>query len=170
MQLQTKRFGTIEVDEDSALEVPNGIPGFPDMHRVVLMSAAAVTGHADDPSDQSLYWLQDLDDGGLAFLCVVPWVPFPEYDFEFTSEDYGIDDEADVRILNLITAHRDEAGSSLTANLRAPLLVDVRRQRLHQVILSDTRWPISAPLPGGAGTRASSVAAPYAASRAAEVR
>ena len=33
----------------------------------------------------------------------------------------------------------------MTANLRAPIVVDTRRRRIQQVILSDSRWPIRAP-------------------------
>ncbi len=146
MQLETRRFGAIEVDEDGALDIPSGIPGFPDMHRVVLMNAASMPGNEPDTTDPTLFWLQDLDDGDLSFLCVVPWVPFPEYDFEIDAEGLGIDDDADVRILSLITVRNDHDGTQMSANLRAPLIVDLRHQRLHQVILGDTRWPVSAPL------------------------
>ena len=32
----------------------------------------------------------------------------------------------------------------LTTNLRAPIVVDTRKQRLQQIILNDSRWPIRA--------------------------
>ena len=143
IELLTKRFGTIEVPDENALEVPSGIPGFPKMRRATLMGAsAAVQGAEDAP----LFWLQDLDDGDLAFLCLVPWAPFPAYDFDIDGDVLGIDDEADVRILNIITVRRSDSDTSMTANLRAPLVVDVRNQRLHQVILTDSRWSINAPI------------------------
>lgn len=140
MKLATKRFGTIEVHDDNVLEVPSGIPGFPELRRVTMFAASGV-----EPT-MALYWMQDLDDGDLAFLCLVPWATFPEYDFEFEALELGIADEGDVRILNLITIRRDESGATMSVNLRAPLIVDVRHQRLHQVILSDSRWPVSAVL------------------------
>jgi flagellar assembly factor FliW len=156
MELMTKRFGTIEVPDENALEVPAGIPGFPQMRRATLMGASAVTGATTasraegaavtDATETPLFWLQDLDDGDLAFLCVVPWMPFPEYDFDIDGDDLGIEDDGDVRILNIITVRRGDQDASMTANLRAPLVVDVRNQRLHQVILTDARWPINAPI------------------------
>lgn len=145
MELVTRRFGTIEVLDENALTVPAGIPGFPDMRRATLLSANLVNGDPS-PSDPMLFWLQDIDNGDLAFLCLVPWGPFPEYDFEFEGDDLGIDDEADVRILNIITMRRDGPANNMTANLRAPLVVDVAHQCLHQVILTDSRWPVSAPI------------------------
>jgi len=148
MELMTKRFGTIEVPDENTLEVPSGIPGFPKMRRATLMGASAVLGAetAPDTEEPPLFWLQDLDDGDLAFLCMVPWAPFPDYDFDIDGDELGIDDETDVRILNIITVRRSDSDTSMTANLRAPLVVDVRNQRLHQVILTDSRWPINAPI------------------------
>jgi len=140
MKLATKRFGTIDVDEENVLDVPSGIPGFPELRRVTLLAAS------DVEPDLSLFWMQDLDNGDLAFLCLVPWTAFPEYDIEFDDFELGIDDAGDVRILNLISVRRDDAGATMSANLRAPLIVDVRNQRLHQVILSDSRWPVNAVL------------------------
>lgn len=162
MELLTKRFGTIEVPDENALAVPSGIPGFPQMRRATLMGASAVTSAPDVAISQapgelesSLFWLQDLDDGELAFLCLVPWAPFPDYDFDIDGDDLGIEDEADVRILNIITVHRADQDASMTANLRAPLVVDVRSQRLHQVILTDSRWPVNAPIVSQAAPDAS---------------
>lgn len=140
MKLATKRFGTIEVDDDNVLAVPTGIPGFPELKRVTLLAASGV-----EP-ELSLFWMQDLDDGDLAFLCLVPWASFPEYDIEFDDFELGITDAGDVRILNLISVRRDDDGVTMSANLRAPLIVDVRNQQLHQVILSDSRWPVNAVL------------------------
>lgn len=146
MQIETRRFGTIEVDDDEVFGVPNGIPGFPALQRVTLLGAGPTDPDAPEGSeDHSLFWIQDLDDGDLAFLCVVPWVAFPDYDIDIDEKSLGIDDEADVRVLSLLTTRREDGTSTMTANLRAPLVVDVRQRRLQQVILSDSRWPIRAP-------------------------
>lgn len=151
MQLETRRFGTIEFDADNALSVPNGIPGFPAMQRVVLFAAAGSDAETDAQEQvgsedvQALFWLQDLDDADLAFLCIVPWAIFPEYDIDIDERTLGIEHHSDVRILTLVTARRDGEQDSMTANLRAPIVVDVRKRRMQQVILSDSRWPIRAP-------------------------
>ena len=141
MKMDTARFGRVEVDEDDVFRVPNGIPGFPDLHRVALF-------HADDVDDDTLFWLQDLDNGELAFLCLVPWSTFPDYDIEFDELSLGIEDSTDVRVLNLVTVRRDAEGdvAGMTVNLRAPLIVDVFHRSVQQVILPDTRWSVFAPL------------------------
>ncbi|MCB0998714.1 MAG: flagellar assembly protein FliW [Acidimicrobiales bacterium] len=144
MQVHTRRFGSIVVDDDEVYAVPNGIPGFPELRRVVLLGAGPAPG-VNPGDDSSLYWMQDLDDGDLAFMCLVPWEIFPDYEIDIDERTLGIAEEADVRILSLVTVHRTADTPHLTANLRAPLVVDVGRRRVQQVILSDSRWPIRAP-------------------------
>ncbi|MBI5088967.1 MAG: flagellar assembly protein FliW [Actinobacteria bacterium] len=144
MQIETRRFGTLEIDEESTFALTSGIPGFPDMRHVALFAAGAVPGH-DGSDEPAMYWMQDVDNGDLAFLCLVPWVAFPEYDIEFDERSLGISDDADIRVLSLVTTHREDGAAHLTANLRAPLVVDARSRRLQQVILPDSRWPIRAP-------------------------
>jgi flagellar assembly factor FliW len=145
MQIETRRFGTLEIDDDAAFDVSSGIPGFPEMRHVALLGAGTMPGHEAESDDHTMYWLQDLDDGDLSFLCIVPWMAFPEYDIEIDERSLGIVDETDIRVLSLVTTRREDGAAHLTANLRAPLVVDTRARRLQQVILSDSRWPIRAP-------------------------
>ncbi|MEZ5249547.1 MAG: flagellar assembly protein FliW [Ilumatobacteraceae bacterium] len=81
MQVHTRRFGSIVVDDDEVYAVPNGIPGFPELRRVVLLGAGPAPG-VNPGDDSSLYWMQDLDDGDLAFMCLVPWEIFPDYEID----------------------------------------------------------------------------------------
>jgi flagellar assembly factor FliW len=143
MRLSTSRFGWVEIDEQDVFAVPHGIPGFPELRRVALFRA---DGGKDDAT---LFWLQDLDDGHLAFLCLVPWTAFPDYDIEFDEASLGIEDSGDVRVLNLVTVRREESDvevSGMTVNLRAPLIVDVFNRSVQQIILTDTRWSVYTPL------------------------
>jgi flagellar assembly factor FliW len=145
MLLETTRFGVVEVDDSEVFTVPGGIPGFPDLSRVTLFGAGSIPGFPPE-DEHSLFWLQDLDNPALAFMCVVPWVAFPDYDFEVDEQELGIESPDDVRILTLVSVRREDGAANMTTNLRAPLVIDARNQRLHQVILSDSRWPIRAAL------------------------
>ena len=146
-QVATKRFGIVSVAEGEQFAVPRGIPGFANLRHAVLLAAGSPDACQLNADEHSLFWLQDLDDGDLAFLCVVPWGLFGDYDLEIDEEDFGIDQSADVRVLNLVSVNRSDGEPSLSINLRAPLIVDVKRRQLFQTILSDARWPINAELP-----------------------
>ncbi|MEK7423107.1 MAG: flagellar assembly protein FliW [Actinomycetota bacterium] len=154
MKLETRRFGNIDVDEDEAFDLKAGIPGFPEMRHVVLLDAGAVPGEGGAEPGQAMFWLQDLDDGDLAFLCIVPWVAFPDYDFEIDQRSLGISDDSDLRVLTIVTARHEDGAARMTTNLRAPLVIDTNRRQLQQVILSDSRWPIRAPFAEPASARA----------------
>jgi flagellar assembly factor FliW len=152
MMLETSRFGTVTVDETDIYTVPTGIPGFPELRRVVLFSA----GVDQDPAGTvmaSMFWIQDVDNGALSFMSMSPWDAFPDYEIEFDEDELGISSAADVRVLNLVSIHRDEGEARMVANLRAPLVLDEGSKTMTQVILADTTWPIRVPFAtlGGRG-------------------
>jgi flagellar assembly factor FliW len=146
MLLDTTRFGPINVDESELYAVPGGIPGFPDLRRVLLLGAGQAPGQTEPHSDHTFYWMQDADNGELAFMCVVPWAVVPDYDIEFDSDTLGIADADDVRVLTLVTVRRENGVAALTTNLRAPLVIDIRRNLMQQTILTDSVWPVRAPI------------------------
>jgi flagellar assembly factor FliW len=145
MQLETTRFGVVEVDDASTIEVPSGVPGFADMRRVALLGAGAMPGVPAINDQNSMFWMQDLDDGARAFLCIDPWMTFPDYDVEIDEKALEIKDDNNVCVLALVTVNREEGQSTtMSANLRAPIVIDLGTRRAHQLILSDKTWPVDA--------------------------
>lgn len=145
MQLLTTRFGAIEVAPDDVYELPDGLPGFPGLAQATLLGGGSIPGHEVAGEQHSLFWLQDLADGALAFMCIQPWVPFPDYDIELDEKALGIVDERDVCVLAIVTVRRGDGRVTMTANLRAPLVIDTAARRVHQVILTDAALPLDAP-------------------------
>jgi flagellar assembly factor FliW len=120
------------------VELVRPLLGFPAARRFTLTQLS---------EDGSLYALRSLEDDDLRFL-LVPTVPFfPDYapvvDDTVVAE-LGIRSADDVLVLVLLTA-----GSSLastTANLLAPVLVNVHTRQAVQVVLDDPTLPLHAPL------------------------
>jgi flagellar assembly factor FliW len=136
MELQTSRFGTLVLDEHRRVDFPDGIPGFPDFVQAVLIVV-------DENPD--FYWLQSTSDGDLAFLTVVPWSFFPDYEAVLSDEDQeaiGLEDAGDALICCLVSV--DRARNAYNANLRAPIVVNVATNRARQVVLPDERLDIQA--------------------------
>ena len=144
MQLETTRFGVVEVDDMSTIDIPSGVPGFTDMRRVALLGAGAMPGVPAVDEQNSMFWMQDLDDGARAFLCIDPWMTFPDYDVEIDEKALEIKDDSNVCVLALVTVNRTEGQSTMSANLRAPIVIDLSTRRAHQLILSDKTWPLDA--------------------------
>lgn len=141
VRVATTRFGVIDVQHGEAVVFEEGLLGFPDAQRFVLITADAGT---------DLYWLQSLDDGALAFLTASPWTNFPDYEPDIPETDRAaleLGSADDASVLCLLTVDRER--EVVTANLLGPVVINLRSRRARQVVLHDQPWPIDA-LVGGA--------------------
>lgn len=134
--LRTTRFGDITIDERRVFTFEDGLPGFPGATRFLAMTVE------DDPD---LYWLQCVDDGSLAFLAIVPWQQFPDYEPALTDDDRAhleLVDVDEAMVLCLLTVDRDN--DAVTANLLGPIVLNTGRRLGRQVVLTDSRLPLAA--------------------------
>ena len=137
MALETTRFGELEIDTETVISFPDGLPGFPDVRGVVLIEVS---------DEQPFYWLQDVDRGDLAFLAVVPWEYFPNYELALSDEDeraLEVTDPTDLLVLTLVTVDRDVP--LVTANLLGPIVINQAKRLARQTVLDgdhSTRTPL----------------------------
>jgi flagellar assembly factor FliW len=150
VRVESEKLGDIEVDETKVLTFPHGLLGFDAMRRFALV----------DTHDSGFYfWLQSLDDPGLAFLTAVPWPFFPDYEFELPDADrdaLGLvepDETSDdasnpTMVLCLLTVGSadDAPGHEITANLLGPLVINTATRVGRQVVLVDGDFTTRAPL------------------------
>lgn len=123
------------------IELTQPMPGFPALRRFALVRI-----------DESglLCELRSVDDPDTSFLVVPPAPFFPDYVAEVDEDavtGLEIAQADDVLLLVVVTA-----GSSLatsTANLAAPVLVNVHTRRAQQVVLDDASLALAAPLVEG---------------------
>jgi flagellar assembly factor FliW len=140
--LATKLFGTIEVEADQMVQTPEGVIGFPACREWVLLDGAR-PGTA---------WLQSAEHGALAFLLADPFTAFDGYAVDLSTKELerlGASETADIAVFAIVTLPARE-GEPATANLAAPVVVDVSGRRAAQVIISDGRWSVKAPIAPGA--------------------
>ncbi|MEE2718305.1 MAG: flagellar assembly protein FliW, partial [Planctomycetota bacterium] len=71
MNVQTTRFGTVEVDDDRVLEFASGLLGFSSYTRFVLLQP---------DEDGVFFWLQSVEAPELAFVITDPQIWVPEYE------------------------------------------------------------------------------------------
>lgn len=146
MEVETTRFGTIDVPDHEVVTFPDGLPGFRGSRTMVLVGAGDLAGAEAGDGHHTLFWLQDTVDPDLAFLTIVPWSAYPDYDIDIDPADVEGADADDLCVLAIVTVRRDDGGVRLTSNLLAPVVIDTRARRGRQVILADSDWPIHAPL------------------------
>src|SRR6187549_765352 len=77
MNVQTSRFGSVDVDADRIITFSRGILGFPKYSRYVLIQPEA---------DSSFYWLQSIEAADLAFVVTDPLLFMPDYQVPLREE------------------------------------------------------------------------------------
>lgn len=131
MEVKTKTMGTVEVSQDKIIEFPNGLLGFEDFHKYALIEAEY----------KPFYWMQSLDESGLAFLIVDPFIIAENYELDVddkTLSEIDVTSSADVIVFAIVTVPAN--GGPVTANLQGPVVVNKKNNNALQVILSDTKW------------------------------
>jgi len=132
----TELFGPLQVAEHQMFRFDDGLLGFPSCKRWMLIEGARA-GTA---------WLQSVDHTSLAFLLVDPFVAFDGFAVELGHADLRRIDaapDADLLVYALVTV----SGEHATANLRGPLVIDVRTRRGMQVVLPESAWGLCETVP-----------------------
>ncbi len=111
-----------------------GVLGFEGCKRFVLLLPSA---------DEPLLWLQAVDEPGLAFVVANPAVIKRDYNptiMEYERASLDIQRGADVVLLAIVTVHAQPW--RVTANLRAPILINAANRKANQIVLDDPAYPI----------------------------
>jgi flagellar assembly factor FliW len=134
--METKSFGKISFEPESELEFPCGLPGFEERRRFV-----AVRFVESDP----LIYLQSLEDPGLCFITMPILAVDPRYKLAVSGEDMeqvGLPATSQLQIgedvLCLSVLSIQETGP--TANLLAPIVVNLRNRRAVQAVAPESGY------------------------------
>ena len=132
-KVNTLRFGEVEVAEDKIVHFADGIPAFEDEHEFVIVPY----------DEESPYvFLQSLETPDLAFLMTMPFVFFPDYEFEIDDENQDkleLTRQEDMLIYTLITVN-DGKVQEMTANLLAPVVLNTANMQARQLVLDKTSY------------------------------
>ncbi len=131
MQIDTSRFGTIEIAEESVIRMPDGMLGFESATQFVLL---------EDRPNTAFKWLQSVDEPALAFIVINPLEFFPSYEVELPDEQAAsleLEDSGDAVMLTTVTINGD---GTVTTNLLGPIVMNSRTLTARQVVLQDDRF------------------------------
>jgi flagellar assembly factor FliW len=133
--VKTSRFGDFEVDTRSLITLPSGIIGFPDFTKFVMFD------HKPPFS-----WFHSTEDSSLAFVVVDGYEFAPQFELKPPIGDRDIDLEKDdeYAVLVIVTVPGDPKRT--TANLKAPIFVNLKNRLGVQVIYDDPRLQLKYPL------------------------
>ena len=121
--VSSTRFGEFSVGAESVITFPSGLIGFPRCNRFVMID------HKPPFS-----WLQSMDDPALAFVVIDGFEFGQAFELKPPIGDHEIElkEEDEFAILVIVTIRPDP--KMTTANLKAPLFVNVRNRKGVQII------------------------------------
>ncbi|WP_043884010.1 flagellar assembly protein FliW [Caldanaerobacter subterraneus] len=139
MELNTKNFGIIHYNEEDVIYFEEGIPGFEELHNFLIIG--------DEEEDMPFKWLQSIDDTDIAFVIIDPRVFKPNYTFEIDEElkeELQIEDINHLLIYVIVVIPNEI--EKMTANLKAPIIINAKNNRGKQVILDNEEYLIKHPI------------------------
>ena len=133
MRVETKPYGTVEVDERQKVFFPYGLLGFEQLKQYVLL----------DARQQPFYWLQSSDVVEVAFVLINPRIFQPSYNLEIPAEELeeiGVEKPGDALDFAIVTIPEDP--SKMTANLQGPIIVNRTTRVGRQSISLNPKWMV----------------------------
>lgn len=138
MIVQTGRFGSIEVTDDEVIQLPQGLLGFPEYTKFCLV----------DPGDDVLIlWLQSLEKPEIAFPILEPKIFKLDYTVRLSAQELRelkLENINHSAVFSVLTISDDVA--QMTANLKAPIVINLREKIAKQVVLQENEFSIKHPM------------------------
>ncbi|WP_409302832.1 flagellar assembly protein FliW [Peribacillus sp. SCS-155] len=131
MNVNTKFHGEQEIDKDKIIHFSSGIPGFLDEKQFYLFPI----------EDTPLLSLQSIKNEQVAFIITSPFAFFPDYEIVLSKEVIDLLDiqsEKDVSVFTILTV--EEPFSKTTANLQAPVILNLQNNQAKQFIMSGSPY------------------------------
>lgn len=122
MKVETYLFGAIEVSPEKIIEFPNGLVGFEQNKRFMLV-------HEEDKAQPSSYTLQSLDDPTLALQIVDPVTLGFNYELGLSDAEMAILQSPaadDVAVMQVLFKQEEGGKATIIPSLRAPLLINIK--------------------------------------------
>ena len=130
MDVETTRFGVVDVDDHRIITFPAGLLGF-----------AAYKSYAMLQPDENgaFLWLQSLEAPELAFVVTEPTLWVKDYQAPIRRQqmdELALESLDDAQVFVIVNKY----GTTVTANLQGPLVFNAVNRRGMQLVLPDKRW------------------------------
>jgi flagellar assembly factor FliW len=142
MEVQTTRFGTIEIATEDLIRFAEGLPGFQECHDWVLLA---------DGRNAALAWLQSADHAEVAFAVVSPRRYVPGYRLHVARRELEPLQFADLQAVRVLVI-LGKSDRSITLNLKAPVVINLDR-RLGRQVIANGDLPVQHEIPSPVAAR-----------------
>ncbi|MGQ9499590.1 MAG: flagellar assembly protein FliW [Dissulfurimicrobium sp.] len=142
MEIETTRFGRIEIEDEKIITMTKEILGFPSDKRYILFPHR---------KDSVFYWFQSVTTPWLAFVVMSPHIFCSDYAFELpdsVQKDLRLERAEQALVLVIVNIPRSNP-KDMTANLLAPLVINMDERLACQVVLDPNVYPVQFPIFSG---------------------
>jgi flagellar assembly factor FliW len=136
MKVNTSRFGVVEVSDTDVMEFSDGLLGFEHLKHFFIV----------DPADETLIlWLQSSDLPDVAFPILEPKLFKGDYKVRLSANELRtlrIDatNKKDTLVYCILTIPAEV--SAMTANLKAPIVINTASRQARQVVLQENEYSV----------------------------
>ena len=142
MQINTKWFGTVEIDAAKVITFEKGLIGFEDCSRF------AIVYETEDKKEKPIMWLQSLDEQALALPIIKPEYIVDEYAPDVEDElVYKLGENVksdDLMIFVTMTVPSDL--TKMTCNLKAPIIINTATMKAVQAVAANEDYVVRFPV------------------------
>lgn len=139
VEINTRVFGQIAIDDDKIIRFDNGILGFPDLKDFTLIY------DVDKGNEASIKWLQSIQEPSFAMPVMNPDLVMPGYspifDRDFLAPLGDNLDSENILMFVTVTIPKNDI-TKTTVNLKAPIIVSIENRKAVQLISDDEAYSV----------------------------
>lgn len=137
MKVDTRVFGSVEIDEQKIIRFPGGIVGFPELTEFALV-------HDEEQGNATpIRWLQSLQEPGFAMPVMDPLRIVPDYNPQVEDELLKpLGEFLPEEMLVLVTVTVPSDLTKMSVNLQAPLVINAATRKAAQLIVETEKYPV----------------------------
>ncbi len=137
MLVKTKHFGEVDLDDNKVIHFENGIFGFEDYKKYTILY------DEEDGEKPDISWLQSLDEPALAIPVINPLMAIPDYNPQVDDEYLNpLGDLTEENIVVLVSITVPENVEKMTANMKAPFIINSDDRKGAQVVVENLEYEI----------------------------
>lgn len=137
MNIKTRYFGDIDLEETKIITFENGLFGFEEYKRFALLF------NSETEERPAISWLQCVDEQSLALPVLIPTLVMPDYNpivEDGVLTTLGDWSEENISVLVTITVPKDL--KQMTTNMKAPIIINTDSMKGCQVVVENQDYEI----------------------------
>jgi flagellar assembly factor FliW len=134
VKVVSSKFGELSISKADIIHFEEGLLGFEEYKEYTII----------DPNDNTfILWMQSITNPDIAFPVIEPQVFKPDYKAPLLPIDLkylNLDENAQIRTYVILTIPKDI--QLLSANLKAPIIVNAEKSLAKQIVLQDSKLSV----------------------------